>query len=120
MIGLPTTVSTLTELLIPSVQESGDQVTEEFCEQAQNDESLTTTVATPTSSTVTTATTYMESSISKNVGNSGRRKRIRPEDVTQMQYAVLVEQQRKLREQTTFYMPMNKKLRQELEMPSED
>lgn len=57
---------------------------------------------------------------SKNVGNSGRRKRIIPEDVTQMQYALLVEQQRKLREQTTFYMPMNKKLRQELEMPSED
>lgn len=57
---------------------------------------------------------------SRNVGNSGRRKRIRPEDVTQMQYAVLVEQQRKLREQTTFYMLMNKKLRQELEMPSED
>lgn len=54
------------------------------------------------------------------VGNSGRRKRIRPEDVTQMQYAVLVEQQRKLRVQTTFYMLMNKKLRQELEMPSED
>lgn len=51
---------------------------------------------------------------SKKVGNIGQRKRIRPEDVTQMQYAVLVEQQRKLREQTTFYMLMNEKLRREL------
>eukprot|EP00105_Crassostrea_gigas_P038718 XP_019922866.1 PREDICTED: uncharacterized protein LOC109618786 [Crassostrea gigas] len=97
VIGSPTTVSILTELLIPRVQDGGDQVIEEFCEQAQNDESLTTTEATekPTSSTVTTATTCMESSVSRNVGNSGRRKRIRPEDVTQMQYAVLVEQHRK-------------------------
>lgn len=65
VIGSPTTVSILTELLIPSVQESGDQVPEEFCEQAQNDESLTTTEATekPSSSTVTTATTCMESSM---------------------------------------------------------
>ncbi|XP_052686456.1 uncharacterized protein LOC128165706 isoform X1 [Crassostrea angulata] len=39
VIGSPTTVSILTELLIPSVQESGDQVPEECCEQAQNDES---------------------------------------------------------------------------------
>lgn len=63
VIDSPTTVSILTELLIPSVQESGDQVTEEICEQAQNDESLTTTEATekPTSSRVTTATTCMES-----------------------------------------------------------
>lgn len=64
VIGSPNTVSILTELLILSVQENGDQVTEEFCEQAQNGESLTT-VATekPTSSTVTTATTCMESSM---------------------------------------------------------
>lgn len=65
VIDSPTTVKILTELLIPSVQESGDQVTEEICEQAQNDESLTTTEATekPTSSTVTTATTCIESSM---------------------------------------------------------
>lgn len=57
---------------------------------------------------------------SKNVGNIGQGKRISPEDMTQMQYAVLVEQRRKLQKQTTFYMLMNKKLRRELEMPSED
>lgn len=64
MIGSPTTVSINTEMLIPSVRENGDQVAEEFCKQAQNDESLTT-VATekPTSSTVTIATTCMESSM---------------------------------------------------------
>lgn len=60
----PPTVSILTESLIPSVQENGDQVTEEFCDQAQSDEGLPT-VATekPDSSTVTTATTCIESSM---------------------------------------------------------
>lgn len=42
VIGSPTTVSILTESLIPSVQENGDQVTEEFCDQAQSDEGLPT------------------------------------------------------------------------------
>lgn len=57
---------------------------------------------------------------SKKVENFGQRKRITPEDMTQMQYAVLIEQERKLQKETTFYMLMNKKLRRELEMPSED
>ena len=55
------------------------------------------------------------------MGHPGqRRKRIRPEDVTEMQYKVLVEQQLKLREQTVYYQLMNKKLRRELELPVED
>lgn len=65
VIGFPYTVLILTELLIVSVQENeGDQVMEECCEQAQNDDSVAT-VATekPTSSTFTTATTCMESSM---------------------------------------------------------
>lgn len=66
VIGSPNTMSILTELLIPSVQQNeGDQVTEECCEQPQ-DESVTTVAAekpTCTSSTVTTATPCMESSM---------------------------------------------------------
>lgn len=68
VIGSPNTMSILTELLIPSVQQNeGDKVTEECCEQPQ-DESVTTVAAekpTCTSSTVTTATPCMVSSMSK-------------------------------------------------------
>lgn len=101
-------------------QNKGDKVAVTD-EQVQNNENVATVAAEkPTSSNVTTSTTCMESSISKNVGNICQGKRISPEDMTQMQYAVLVEQRRKLQMQTTFYMLMNKKLRRDLEMPSED
>lgn len=54
---------------------------------------------------------------SNNVGNIGQRKKIRPKDVTQMKYAVLVQQERKLREETTFLMLMNEMLRRKFKMP---
>lgn len=53
---------------------------------------------------------------SKNVGNMGQRKKIRPKDLRRMEYAVLVQQERKLREETTFYIFMNKMLRR-MKMP---
>lgn len=53
---------------------------------------------------------------SKNVTNMGQRKKIRPKDLRRMEYAVLVQQERKLREETTFFMFMNEMLRR-MKMP---
>ena len=43
-----------------------------------------------------------------------RKRKIKPEDVTRMQYEVLVEQKKKLVQQTAYYELMVKKLESEL------
>ncbi|XP_052674002.1 frizzled-1-like isoform X2 [Crassostrea angulata] len=100
-------------------KDEGDQgtVTYNISKQTQdNGNVVTVAVENSTSRTVTKTTTYMEPSVSKNVTNMGQRKKIRPKDLRRMEYAVLVQQERKLREETTFFMFMNEMLRR-MKMP---
>ncbi|XP_062584679.1 uncharacterized protein LOC134246343, partial [Saccostrea cucullata] len=121
ILGSPQTVCLLTELLNPSDQpKEGEQVVDELSDLAKNVVTVEAEVHVSAAEKPTTAMTSMEPNMSKKVGDIGQRKRVKHEDVTQMQYAVLVEQQLKLREQTEYYRLMNKKLRRELDMSSED
>ena len=49
-----------------------------------------------------------------------KKPKIKPDDVTRMQYEVLKQQKKKLEEQTVYYRLMNKKLRMEMGLPNED
>ena len=51
---------------------------------------------------------------------SAKKPKIKPDDVTRMQYEVLKQQKKKLEEQTVYYRLMNKKLRMEMGLPNED
>lgn len=54
------------------------------------------------------------------VGQRRNTNKIKPTDLTWMQYEVLVEQKKKIHEQIIYYQLMNKKLRLELDMFDED
>eukprot|EP00105_Crassostrea_gigas_P007431 XP_011421677.1 PREDICTED: frizzled-7-A [Crassostrea gigas] len=92
-------------------KDEGDQGANISRQTQDNRNVATVAVENSTSSAVTKTTTYMEPSVSKNVTNMGQRKKIRSKDLRRMEYAVLVQQERKLREETTFFMFMNEMLR---------
>ncbi|XP_062621653.1 uncharacterized protein LOC134283222 [Saccostrea cucullata] len=127
VLGSPQTVSMLTELLIPTASNQLNEGELNECPDLHVAQNLVTVAAevhvSATDEPTTTATTNMEPNISKTARtptDRSQRRRIRPEDVTRMQYEVLVEQKKKIQEQTIYYQLMNKKLRLELDLPNED
>ncbi|XP_056004079.1 uncharacterized protein LOC125653292 [Ostrea edulis] len=126
LIGSPKTVSLLSDLLIHVPQhDNNEQVLEVDVNHVlvtkDSDASCTS------QKTALELETEEPASTSQRPGTSERasactthRKKIKPEDVTRMQYEVLVKQKNKLEEQTLYYKLMNKKLKMELNLTNED